>query len=155
LVLLAGLIMAVVLVGLVGWPLMYTTISAEGSDSFDAISRSYSYVYQAPWHYLGYTLVALVYGAVLIFFVGLIGSLMVYMGKWAVGMAPTTESREPSYLFMWAPTSYGWRDLLLHKSPNAELEEVVTSRGVVVTETVFRVPKDKDLEPNWHNYVGT
>ena len=35
LVILVGLIMAVVLVGLVGWPLMYSTISAEGSDSFD------------------------------------------------------------------------------------------------------------------------
>src|SRR5262249_23829669 len=31
---LLGLIMAVVLVGLVGWPLMNPTISAEGSDSF-------------------------------------------------------------------------------------------------------------------------
>src|SRR5205807_3874845 len=37
LVLLAGLMMAIVLVGLVGWPMMYATISAEGSDSFDAI----------------------------------------------------------------------------------------------------------------------
>src|SRR5262249_26413575 len=80
---LIGLIMAVVLVGLVGWPLMYTTISAEGSDSFDAISRSYSYVYQAPWQYLWYALVALVYGAVVVFFIGLMGSLTVYMTKWA------------------------------------------------------------------------
>src|SRR5262249_22187649 len=65
LVLLGGLVMAVVLVGLIGYPLMYTTISAEGSDSFDAISRSYSYVYQAPWQYLWYTFVGLVYGGVL------------------------------------------------------------------------------------------
>src|SRR5262249_34831490 len=47
LILRAALAMAVVLVGLVGWPMMYATISAEGSDSFDAISRSYSYVYQS------------------------------------------------------------------------------------------------------------
>jgi hypothetical protein len=153
LALLAGLIMAVVLVGLVGWPLMYTTISAEGSDSFDAISRSYSYVYQAPWHYLWYTLVALVYGAVLIFFVGLMGSLMVYMSKWAVTLAPTTDSREPSYLFQWAPTSYGWRDLLLYKSPNSEIQEVIDSRGNVVSERAFSTKKEN--EPNWHNYVGT
>src|SRR5205807_985426 len=53
-VLVLGLIMAVVLVGLIGWPLMYSTISTEGSDSFDAISRSYSYVFQAAWSYLWY-----------------------------------------------------------------------------------------------------
>src|SRR5207253_8447687 len=82
LVLLAGIIMAVILVGLVGWPMMYTTISAEGSDSFDALSRSYSYVYQCPWHYLWYSLVAIAYGAVLVFFVGFMGSLMVYLGQW-------------------------------------------------------------------------
>ena len=80
-VLVVGLIMAVVLVGLVGWPLMYATISAEGSDSFDAISRSYSYVYQAPWHYLWYAWWPSAYGAVLVFFVGFMGSLIVYLGQ--------------------------------------------------------------------------
>jgi hypothetical protein len=113
LVILFGLIMAVVLVGLVGWPLMYATISAEGSDSFDALSRSYSYVYQAIWHYLWYAAVAVVYGAVVVFFVGLMGSLMVYLGKWAVSQAPLPKDRHPAYLFVYAPQSYHWRDLLL------------------------------------------
>jgi hypothetical protein len=155
LVLIAGLVMAVVLVGLVGWPMMYTTISAEGSDSFDAISRSYSYVYQAPWQYLWYSLVALAYGAVVIFFVGFMGSLMVYMSKWAVTLPPEpTIGREPSYLFQWAPTSFGWRDLLLSKSRNSEVRETVNERGVVVPQRSFK-PVEKDNEPNWHNYVGT
>src|SRR5262245_23688901 len=107
LVLLIGLIMAVVLVGLIGWPLMYATISTEGSDSFDALSRSYSYVYQAPWQYLWYCLVAVVYGALLVFFVGLMGSLMVYLGKWGLSQTPGAEwlKREPTYLFAYAPTS--------------------------------------------------
>jgi len=115
LVLLAGLAMAVVLVGLIGWPMMYATISTEGSDSFDAISRSYSYVYQSPWHYLWYSTVALGYGAVVVFFVGFMGSLVVYLGKWGVASTPFIESadREPAFLFVYAPTSFGWRDLLL------------------------------------------
>jgi hypothetical protein len=153
LALLAGLVMAVVLVGLVGWPLMYTTISAEGSDSFDAISRSYSYVYQAPWHYLWYAAVALVYGAVLIFFVGFMGSLVVYMTKWSVTLPPTTKSREPSYLFQWAPTSFGWRDLLLSKSENSQVRDVVNERGEVVRQRVFK-PTDPENEPNLHNNIG-
>ncbi len=119
LVILAGLAMAVVLVGLVGWPMMYATISAEGSDSFDALSRSYSYVYQNPWQYLWYAVVSLVYGAAVVFFVVFMGSLMVYLGKWGVGQTPFLASvdREPEFLFIYAPTSFGWRELLLHGSP--------------------------------------
>lgn len=115
LVLLAGVAMAVVLVGLVGWPMMYATISAEGSDSFDAISRSYSYVYQNPWSYAWYSGVALVYGAVVIFFVGFMGSMVTYMGKWAVSQTPfiAAADREPSFLFVYAPQSFGWRTLML------------------------------------------
>ncbi len=122
-VIVLGLIMAVVLVGLVGWPLMNPTISVEGSDNFNALSRSYSYVYQAPWHYLWYSTVALVYGAVLVFFVGLMGSLTIYLGQWGVSQAPFLSSsdpasdREPTYLFVNAPTSFGWRNLLLNGSP--------------------------------------
>ena len=49
--------MAVLLLGLIfGWPLMFSTISTEGTDAFDAISRSYAYVFQRPFHYLFYTI---------------------------------------------------------------------------------------------------
>lgn len=128
LAIIAGLVMAVVLVGLVGWPLMNPTISAEGSDSFDALSRSYSYVFQKPWHYLGYSAASLLYGAVLIFFVGFMGSLVVYLGALGFGQAPGLHSpepksdRSPAYLFANTPTSFGWRDLLLHDSPYADLK---------------------------------
>jgi hypothetical protein len=117
LVILAGVAMAVVLVGLVGWPMMYATISTEGSDSFDAISRSYSYVYQSPWQYIWYCLVALCYGAAVVFFIGFMGSLIVYLGKWGVSQTPFVgkgyADRDPEYLFVYAPTSFGWRPLLL------------------------------------------
>ena len=53
--LLGGLMMAILLLGLLfGWPLMWATISSEGTDSFDALSRSYAYVFQRPLHYLFY-----------------------------------------------------------------------------------------------------
>lgn len=128
LVIIAGLVMAVVLVGLIGWPLMNPTISAEGSDSFDALSRSYSYVFQKPWHYLWYSVVSLLYGAALVFFVGFMGSLIVYLGSLGFSQAPGLVSddaksdRSPAYLFQYAPTSFGWRDLLLHENPHATLQ---------------------------------
>lgn len=157
-VLVLGLVMAVVLVGLIGWPLMNPTISAEGSDSFDALSRSYSYVYQAPWHYIGYSLLALVYGAALVFFVGFMGSLIVYSGQWAVGEAPFLSSskaasdREPTYLFVYAPTSFGWRDLLLHSSPFKKAEETITPGGI--TTYTYHMSKDYMDSMKWYNYTG-
>jgi hypothetical protein len=58
-----GLFITVLLLGLVfGWPLMWGTISTEGSDSFDALSRCYAYVFQRPLRLLGYVLVATVLG---------------------------------------------------------------------------------------------
>ncbi len=141
-----GLIMAVVLVGLVGWPLMSATISAEGTDSWEAVSRSYSYVYQKPWHYIWYSLVAICYGAVLVFFVGFMGSLMVYLSKWGVGHTPfiTSANREPSFLFVYAPTSFGWRALLL-EGATAPDGAAVVSDGRIVPEAY-----DGYVHANWH-----
>lgn len=157
-VLILGLVMAVVLVGLVGWPLMNPTISTEGSDSFDALSRSYSYVYQAPWHYLWYSAVALVYGVALVFFVGLMGSLMVFLGQWGVSQAPflagddEKADRRPTYLFVHAPTSFGWRDLLLYSSPYKKETVDVLPNG---SRTIrYEMNEEYMRSMSWYNYVG-
>lgn len=155
-VIVLGLIMAVVVVGLVGWPLMNPTIAVEGSDNFDALSRSYSYVYQAFWHYLAYWGVALVYGAALIFFIGFMGSLVVYMGKWGLSRAPGLQSsnpasdRDPAYLFYYAPTSYDWRDLLIKDNPHVVVSRTtVTASGAVLKSYEFTPDYEKELSvPN-------
>ena len=65
-----GLLIAFLLVGLLGgFPLMYPTIAVEGSDSFDAMSRSFSYIFARPWRAGFYGLVALVYGTITYLFV--------------------------------------------------------------------------------------
>jgi hypothetical protein len=70
LALLAGFIKTLVLLGMAGgFNLMYPTIAVEGSDSFDAISRSFSYLYARPWRLLWYTLVAVAYGALTYLFI--------------------------------------------------------------------------------------
>lgn len=113
LMLIFGIIMAVGLIGLIGWPLMSATISADGTDNWEAVSRSYSYVFQAPWHYVWYSLVALLYGAVIVFVVGLVGSIGVYVSKWGVSKGVFVRDRDPSFLYVYSPTSYGWRTLML------------------------------------------
>lgn len=78
LALLAGFLVALMTIGAVlGLPLMFPTISTEGTDAFDAISRAYSYVYSRPWRYIWYNLVACVYGAVVCCFVVAFAVLMV------------------------------------------------------------------------------
>jgi hypothetical protein len=115
LALLAGLGMAVALVFLVSWPLMAVTVSAEGSDSWEAVSRAYGYVINRPWQCVWYSVVAIVYGGVIVFFIGFMASLGVYLAKWGVSQTPLiqTTGRDPSFLFIYAPTSFGWRELLL------------------------------------------
>jgi hypothetical protein len=117
---LLGFGQAVLLIGLVGYPLMYATVSAEGSDTFDALSRSYNYVFQSPWNYIWYSFVAVVYGAVLVFFVVFMGSFVVYLTKWSLSQTPGTEyfaTRRVDTLFEYAPTTFGWRDLLVTSPP--------------------------------------
>jgi hypothetical protein len=122
-IIIGGAVMAIFLVGLVGYPLMFTTLSAEGdqSDTFDALSRSLNYVYQSPWHYIWYWLVAIVYGSAVTLFVLFFTSLTVYVGKWAVGLPASWvwSDRKPDYLCIYAPESFGWRELLTADSPYA------------------------------------
>src|SRR4029079_17405138 len=70
LALVVGFVITLVALGTVGgFNLMYPTVAVEGSDSFDAISRSFSYVFARPWRMLFYTAVAIAYGALTYLFV--------------------------------------------------------------------------------------
>jgi hypothetical protein len=79
LALVAGFILAFVIIGAVaGFPLTYPTVAVEGSDAFDALSRTFSYVYQRPWHTALYALVSVAYGSVCLVFVKLFVRLMLW-----------------------------------------------------------------------------
>jgi hypothetical protein len=162
----AGFVMTLLVVGLIGYPLMYTTLSAEGSDTFDALSRSYNYVYESPWNYIWYGFVAILYGAVVVFFVVFWSSLMVYLGKWGVSQTPFTQSadRSPEYLFIYTPTSFGWRELMLKGSP-AEITSDPAAAGTddqgnPVKQTdgyYYKDPKSANKymkDYSWYNYAG-
>jgi hypothetical protein len=85
LALLAGFLMALLLLALLfGWPLMWPTISAEGTDSFDALSRAWSYVYHRPLHYLFYAVVVAVLGGLGWYFVVYFAEWIIYLPKWAM-----------------------------------------------------------------------
>lgn len=69
-------IMAIGVLG--GFSLMFPTIAYEDSDCFDAISRSFSYVYNKPWRMSLYMIIAFVYGAVCYLFVRFFSFLVLW-----------------------------------------------------------------------------
>ena len=86
LLLIGGLVMTLLLLGLVfGWPLMWATISAEGTDSFDALSRTYAYVFQRPLRYLFYAIVAAILGWLGWLLVENLAAGIVWLTYWAAG----------------------------------------------------------------------
>lgn len=83
--LLLGLLMAILLIGaLAGWPLMWATVAVEGTDAFDALSRSYAYTYQRPLRLLWYVLLAAILAAVSMFIVKLFATSAISLGNWSV-----------------------------------------------------------------------
>src|SRR3954454_16654585 len=115
LLLAAGFVMTLVLLGTGGgFNLMYPTIAVEGSDSFDAISRSFSYVYARPWRMLFYTLAAVLYGALCYVFVRFFIQIMLILTHLFVGAGMFVNvdgSRVPLDLWntMWpAPETHGF-----------------------------------------------
>ena len=79
LALIVGALIAVLSIGAVaGFGLMFPAVAYDGSDCFDAISRSLNYVYSRPWRMGFYTAVAAVYGAICYIFVRLFAFLLLW-----------------------------------------------------------------------------
>ncbi|CAN5673550.1 hypothetical protein BH23PLA1_BH23PLA1_43130 [soil metagenome] len=91
--LLAGLIMALILLGLAaGWPLMILTVAAEGEDGFDALSRSYSYATRRPAQYAGSVLLCWAGGVVGLLLLGFVARLVLALAAWGLSFgAPDSE----------------------------------------------------------------
>ena len=80
LALIAGALMTVVLIGAVaGFNLMFPAVAYDGSDCFDSISRSFSYVYAKPWSMGFYTIITAVYGAICYIFVRFFAFLLLWI----------------------------------------------------------------------------
>ncbi|MHB1156551.1 MAG: hypothetical protein ACYC26_06905 [Phycisphaerales bacterium] len=110
-----GFLMAFFLIGWVGAVhLMYPAISAEGTDAFDGLSRSYSYVLTRPWRFITYTALMLAYGVVTYLFVGLFVFLALYMvqtamATWAGPVAAVFPKPVLGHLrYEWTGEGLGW-----------------------------------------------
>ena len=78
----AGALITVVVIGAIaGTGLMFPAIAYENSDCFDAISRSFSYVYARPWRTAFYSILAGIYGAFCYIFVRFFAFSMLWMTR--------------------------------------------------------------------------
>lgn len=93
--LLAGLVMSLILVGLAtGWPLMHASVAAEAEDGFDALSRSYAYVFQRPLRYAFFLILAWIIGLAGLTFVSLFAQLVVQMAHWGLSFGAPHDQLE-------------------------------------------------------------
>ena len=107
LALFAGSLLAVIVIGAVaGFNLMFPAVAYDGSDCFDAISRSFSYVYAKPWRMIIYTAVAAVYGSICYMFVRIFGFLTLWITHWLLrfGLWANNGSNEANKLTAIWPT---------------------------------------------------
>ena len=86
-VLAVGFVLAMIFIGgafSVG--LQWPALAVEGTDSFDAISRSVSYISSRPWRYVFYVIFSAVYGSLTFVLVKLVAFLTLYISHVAVGL---------------------------------------------------------------------
>jgi hypothetical protein len=81
-----AVVLMLLLLGIIGgFNLLYPTVAVEGADAFDAMSRSFAYVYARPWRLAFYTVTALIYGVVTFLFVSFAVYLILLLTHTFVG----------------------------------------------------------------------
>jgi hypothetical protein len=89
----AGILIAIILIGtVVGFNLMFPSVAYDGADCFDAISRSFSYVYSKPWRMGFYSAIAVVYGAICYVFVRFFAFLLLWATRWFLHLGVWVDS---------------------------------------------------------------
>ena len=73
---------------------MWATVSVEGTDAFDALSRSYAYTYQRPLRLLWYVLFAFLLAALSMFVVKLFAASAASLGDWSVSWGLDDDSMQ-------------------------------------------------------------
>jgi hypothetical protein len=105
LVLVASALIGVVLIGTVaGFNLMFPAVAYDGSDSFDAISRSFSYIYAKPWRMGFYTAVAVVYGAICYMFVRFFAFLLLWVSHRCLQLGVLANNRKLTAIWPQQPS---------------------------------------------------
>jgi len=92
-VLFAGLVMSfTVIEAVASVNLMFGSIAYDNSDTFDAISRSFNYVFSRPWRLGFYSLLTVVYGPISYLFVRFCAFVLLIISRWFLQMGVFVHS---------------------------------------------------------------
>jgi hypothetical protein len=92
LMILLGVALAVLTIGAsVGWPLMWATISVEGTDAFDGISRTFSYIFNRPMRTIAYVMLSSFIGLIAVAILAVIVKQFDAMLVWGISLGAGSE----------------------------------------------------------------
>lgn len=105
LVLVGSMAAAVLVIGLaLGWPLLWAAISVDGGDAFDAVSRTYSYVFDSLLRFTGVVALAALVGLAGFVGVSVFAAVVVHLALWTVSwgaggalLSASAETQEPGF----------------------------------------------------------
>ena len=107
---------AVLLLGLMfGWPLMVASVSCEGQNALDAMTRSFAYTFQRPLNYLFYSAISVLFGGFCWVIVSKLAVAVIGLGFW------TTS---------WGANTAGAERMSVIRGERMELQEVLTADKV-------------------------
>jgi len=105
LALIAGGLITVVLIGAVaGFNLMFPAVAYDDSDCFDAISRSFSYIFARPWRMGFYTVIAAIYGAICYMFVRFFAFVLLWITRWSLQLGILGDNSKLTEIWQGNPT---------------------------------------------------
>jgi hypothetical protein len=124
-----GTLMALVIIGaLAGSSLMYPVIAFEGTDSFDVMSRTFSYVYTKPWHLALCYVLSIVYGGIcyiIVRFFTFLTLSITYLFLWLSLLSPAAKQTQASKLdAIWQPPTF------FEFMPKTDLGSLIFSESV-------------------------
>ncbi len=88
-------LMGILLLGMmVGWPLVVSSVAAEGQNAFDAVTRAYAYLFQRPVNYFFYAIIAILFGGVCWLIVHEFTGSVIRLGFWSTSWGANRVSAD-------------------------------------------------------------
>ena len=135
--LIIGLFISLFLVGtIIGFNLMYPTIAYEGSNGFDAISRSFAYVFAHPWSVTFYGILASVYGAISYLLVRSFAFLLLFITYILIRIGLSNAGHGGNLQDIWPRPEYF---NLLRENPDITLNTMELIPSLMINAAVLTV----------------
>ncbi|MCF7954878.1 MAG: hypothetical protein K9M75_03650 [Phycisphaerae bacterium] len=132
-----GLIISLFLVGtIIGFNIMTPAIAYEGSNGFDAISRSFAYVFAHPWAVTFYGILASIYGAVSYLFVRSFAFLLLLITYTLVNIGLNNDGNGAMLEKIWAKPEFF---NLLRENPDLSLTKMELATSLIINTSILTV----------------